>query len=65
MGWTSSLKLKLRSFNHLCTKLDLTDLEKLELGNMVKMVLGEEEHVCLINVPNVINLGTIHCHTRA
>lgn len=29
-------------------KLDLEGLEKLDLGNMVKVMLGEEEHVCLI-----------------
>lgn len=41
-----------RNFNHLCTKVDLADLEKLELWNMGNMVnIGEEEHACLINVP--------------
>lgn len=48
--------------------MDQEDLGKLELGNIVGMVLEEEEEekrVCLINVPNVINLVTMHCHARA
>lgn len=44
--------------------MDQEDLGKLELGNVVGMVL-EEELMCLINVPNVINLVTMHCHARA
>lgn len=62
MEWTCGMKFKLMNFNHLYTKMDQEDLGKLELENVVRMVLGEEELVCLINEPNVINLVKMHCH---